>query len=395
MSKHHIFVASLYPLDRDPRVLRQLHALRHRYRITAAGFSDPNIDGVAYIPIPRPSEQFSHWPRFLVRIRRKSNVSVGYLRLLLKQYEDYYWSHPHIRVLEKKFLSSGADLIYANDLELLPVASRSASRMNAKVFMDAHEFTPRQDDHRWMFRTFFQPYWDFLCGKYLSGVDGFITVSKGIAEEYTRRFGVDCGLISNAPFYEDLMPTALPSDGSIRMIHHGSATRDRGLENMIHLIDKLDHRFRLEFMLMPDSKGYIKELREKAARNPRITFRTPVRTMEIASTINDYDIGLYLLQPISSNQRLALPNKIFEFIQGRLAVAIWPSPEMKRLVEEWKVGRVAEDFTIDAMADILNSMTIDEIMVMKQTAHIAAKELCAEKNGECLLKMIDGLMACP
>jgi hypothetical protein len=30
---------------------------------------------------------------------------------------------------------------------------------------------------------------------------------------------------------------------------------------------------------------------------------------------------------------MALPNKFFEFIQARLAVAIWPSPEMSKITK--------------------------------------------------------------
>ena len=54
---------------------------------------------------------------------------------------------------------------------------------------------------------------------------------------------------------------------------------------------------------------------------------------ELPRMANDYDVGLYLLPPTNFNQRYALPNKFFEFIQGRLAIAIGPSPEMAKLVE--------------------------------------------------------------
>ena len=53
---------------------------------------------------------------------------------------------------------------------------------------------------------------------------------------------------------------------------------------------------------------------------------------EIVDTIAEYDIGLFILSPINFNYYHALPNKLFEFIQARLAIAVSPSPEMARIV---------------------------------------------------------------
>ena len=96
---------------------------------------------------------------------------------------------------------------------------------------------------------------------------------------------------------------------------------------------------------------------------------------------------MYLLPSESFNNNLALPNKIFEFIQGRLAVAIWPSIEMKRIVDECQLGLVADDSTIDAMAEILNNLTVEDLNRFKQNSHKAAAIYNAENNAE-QLKLI-------
>ena len=89
---------------------------------------------------------------------------------------------------------------------------------------------------------------------------------------------------------------------------------------------------------------------------------------------------------------MALPNKLFEFIQGRLAIAIWPSPEMARIVHEYKCGIVSEDFTIESIANRLNSLSVQDIMKFKQNSHTAADFLCAEKNREEFLSIVKKLM---
>ena len=45
--------------------------------------------------------------------------------------------------------------------------------------------------------------------------------------------------------------------------------------------------------------------------------------------------------PINFNNKLALPNKLFDYVQARLGVLIGPSPEMVHYVEEYDLGEVA------------------------------------------------------
>ena len=82
------------------------------------------------------------------------------------------------------------------------------------------------------------------------------------------------------------------------------------------------------------------------------------------------------------NVRHCLPNKLFEYIQARIAVAIGPSPDMLCLVEKYKCGFVSEKFTLEAMINTLNQLTPNMINLMKDGSHKAADYLCWEKECE-------------
>jgi hypothetical protein len=110
---------------------------------------------------------------------------------------------------------------------------------------------------------------------------------------------------------------------------------------------------------------------------------------ELVRMANSYDIGLYLLPPNNFNQRYALPNKFFEFIQARLAVAIGPSPEMAALVRRYACGVIAADFTPEALAGELNNLDTEQIYAFKKASDVAAAELCAERNAEVILNVVD------
>jgi hypothetical protein len=217
------------------------------------------------------------------------------------------------------------------------------------------------------------------------------TVCRAIADEYQKNYGVKCEVITSAPFFEDLEPSPTNKNG-IRMIHHGGLSTSRRLENMIFLMDYLDDRFSLDFMLINNNQSYHNKLRAIAKRSTKIRFRDAVPMKDIAKSINSYDIGLFLLWPGAFSYKMALPNKLFEFIQGRLAIAIWPSPEMARVVEEYDLGIISNDFSIKGISEKLNSLSSADVMKFKMNAHHAANTLCAEQNKNILLNIIEKLL---
>ncbi len=80
------------------------------------------------------------------------------------------------------------------------------------------------------------------------------------------------------------------------------------------------------------------------------------------------------------NNRYALPNKFFEFVQARLAVAIGDSYEMKQYVRKYDLGIAADENAPEALAEKFIKLTREDIMRYKQNAHKYARELSAEPN---------------
>ena len=104
--------------------------------------------------------------------------------------------------------------------------------------------------------------------------------------------------------------------------------------------------------------------------------------------LNNYDIGLFFVKPVTFNLLNCLPNKLFEFIQGRLAIAIGPSPEMSKIVEKHNCGFVSKDFNTNSMIELLNNLDKKNIDKAKLNSSRAAKELCFEKESRFLINKI-------
>ncbi|MGE5329798.1 MAG: glycosyltransferase [Deltaproteobacteria bacterium] len=370
-----ILILSFTDLSSDPRVRRQIRFLKEEYEITAVGTASPDIEGVFSIVL---NEQR----------RNQYKKYINSVKLLGRLYENYYWSNPLIRESVEILSKKEFDIIISNDIDTLPLALKI--KRNAKVLFDAHEFAPKEFEENLKWRLLYSNYKHYLCKKYIPKADAMLTVCQGIADEYEKNYEKKPIVVTNAPEYKDIQPTET-DEKKIRIIHHGGVNPSRKLEKMIDMMQYLDDRFCMDFMLVGD-ENYIYELKTKANKNPRIRFIEPVKVEDICDKISEYDIGIYILEPNSFNNKMALPNKFFEFIQARLAVAIGPSPEMARIVKQYDCGIIGEDYSPQSMAKILNSINAEKIDYYKKQSDKLAEIMCAENNQEIVRNLVKRLL---
>jgi hypothetical protein len=146
--------------------------------------------------------------------------------------------------------------------------------------------------------------------------------------------------------------------------------------------------------MLVGSEPYIRDLKLLAEKHAhgRVEFHAPVPPSQIVETIATYDIGFYVLAPSSYNNRMALPNKFFDFIAAGLAVCIGPSPAMAALIEHYRFGVVAPDFEPKVVADTLNNLTIEHIQAMRDAARAATPALSAEKEMAKVVSLYERLL---
>ena len=370
-----MLVISLSDLGSDPRVDRQIDFLRAEHRVIAAALAPPAYDDVDFVELERAT-----LPRPARRGRRLAALSTRLVGL----HERGYWTDPDHRGWQRILTGLGAELVVANDISALPLAF-SVGR-GAPVLFDAHEYSPAEFETSRLWRLLERPHVRWICRRYLSRVAGMTAVSQGIADRYQREFGVSSVVVTNAPRYETLTPR--PIGEPIQLVHFGWPDPQRRLEDTLAAMELLDEHYGLDLLLAgPGPSGYLDELRRRAAGDPRIRFLDPVPMREISRFANAYDIGVFLLPPQHVNQEFTLPNKFFEYIQGRIVPAIGPSPEMARIVREWDCGIVAEDYTPEAFAAAIAGTSRARLAELKENVDRAARELCAERNAPTVLDL--------
>ena len=410
-----ICIVSFSVIGRDGRVLRQIKHLAAKYCLSIVGYGDPPPDyatrtGVRWYRVDllespsselcsRPGERkrkcckrrYQFVRRALDRLTNGILLSLGRVRPTF--FEAWYWSKQHHRQALEYAIQSHCDALLANDWEALPVAVAVANRTGAKLVFDAHEYAPLEFANSLSWRFFFRPAVVHFLQKGSPQIDASVAAWPAISERYRQEFGLEPLVLLNIPEGVALREKAIDFN-HVRLVHHGVAIRGRKLENMINALAMSHTRFRLHFMLIHGDPGYLDELKELAEKGApgRIIFEDPVQPEEIVKRISEFEIGFYLLAPTNFNNRMALPNKLFDFITAGIAVCIGPSPAMAEIVRQYGLGWVAPSFEPKDVAETLNQITHDELLNRHLASIETAKKMNAPAEMSKLLNIYDRLL---
>lgn len=376
-----VLLLSLSSLRRDPRLLRQISLLRKDYEVFTAGYGEAP-DGVkGHYRIP---DELRAWRRDYRRFYALSSM---------RAFSRLYFGAPWVRHLLSVIPPGSFDVILANDANAAPLARRLAPRLGWHA--DLHEYATRQGEDNPTWRRFTRPVNTWMVRHNVSQADSATTVSPGLAAAYRDEFGIDCEVVPNtAPYRPDLEPRPTSTTGPLRLVYAGATVSSRRLERMIDAVGQVEAQspgaLVFDLYLMRADPVYRRQLEQHAgAAGPAVRLLDPVPFDELISTMSQYDVGFYACPPTNFNQEHALPNKLFEFVQARLAVVSGPSADMAPCVREHGFGVVARGFEVDDLAAALRGLTAKEVDQYKKAAHHAARALSSERTSKPWVMAID------
>lgn len=295
------------------------------------------------------------------------------IKLFLYLLTGNYISYLNFKNFSKlEFAKKPAKIVICHDALLLP--SIVDNKAFKKVIFDAREFYPGQFEHDWLWKLTFGRLYHWICLNYLHKIDEKITVSGSIAILYEKQYGAKFSVLPSYPEYHELTIKEM-EPGMVHMVHHGVANRNRSIEAMITMVDLLPENYRLDLYLVPIDKRYYRKLCKLTESIGRVTMHHPVQPEDIITTINNYDIGLFVPPPVTVNLNASLPNKFFEYIQARLAIVVSPLDEVSKWVKKYDVGKVSSGFSAEEIADTILQMDEEATMYYKKQSNKHAKEL--------------------
>jgi glycosyltransferase involved in cell wall biosynthesis len=288
------------------------------------------------------------------------------------------------RILALASIARGAhaerpDVVHANDIATLIPGWVAARLSGARLVYDTHEYAVgvpyRKAVWAWLAATIER----LLIGR----CDAVITVSDGIAERLQDRYGLDQlpTVVRNVP---DLPPPGEAPDLREQMaigdaplvLHQGAVADGRGGGNLIRAVAEMDSAHLLFLGADGAFVDGLRELGRSAGLDGRLHFHPPVPLAELLSYTSQADVGVSLLEDTCENHRLALPNKLFEYLAADLPVVVSDLPEMRRLVTERGVGWVTNPGNPDDIARVLAEALADrDDPALHERVQAAAAEL--------------------
>ena len=364
--KPSLLIISFSDISKDARVLKQVREFVTTYDVTTCGFGEAPIDGVEHLRVdPSPAEARG--------VLAKAVTAVDLLMSRLGRFGGTYWHIPYVAEATRMLRGRTFDVALANDVDTVPIAIRTVGA--SRVHADLHEYFPGLFDASTVLGRRQNSYLAWLVRRYASRAGSSTTVSGGIAAAYAA-FGLSCDVATNATPLADLSPT--PVAEPIRLVHSGIAQVSRELELTMSAVAASTSDVTLDLFLMPNDPVYLDRLRALAGElGPRIRVRDPLPQSQLVTGLNDYDIGVFVLPPTSFNNANALPNKFYDFVQARLGIIVGPTPDMAALVREHALGAVTEDFTVDSIRAVLDSLTPEAVVGWKKHSDASAGTLSA------------------
>lgn len=234
----------------------------------------------------------------------------------------------------------GPDVVHAHDAAMLFPGLLGSRLVGAKLVYDTHEYAsgvPYRERSWALFVTTLERALIRRC-------DAVITVSDGIADRLQERYGLSA---RPAVVRNTCDPTAYRTRGTVIdlrdkpaasqatvVLHLGAVARDRGCATLIRALTTLDDSVRLVF-LGADDNAFVDQLLSLAKAlgvRDRVQTHGSVAISDLLACTEQADIGVSLLEDTCENHRLALPNKVFEYLAAGLPVVASDLPELRRVL---------------------------------------------------------------
>jgi len=271
-----------------------------------------------------------------------------------------------------------AILVHANDLDTLAAGVILSRFKRAPLLYDAHElFTAQFTSASRQFRA-------ILFGlehRLIRRTDCVVTVNQSIADTLAAWHGVPVPrVVMNCPSVQELARADSGRLGSrresvMRVIYQGVYRTERGLEELILSAARFDSA-ELYLRGYGDLEPALRTLVEREGLRQQVHFLPPADPGQMVESLLGFDIGVVPYRPTNLNQQFCLPNKVFEYLQAGLALAVSALPELERLVKETGTGEVFDPERPEDITRAINFLTSDvnRLADLKARARAAGRE---------------------
>jgi len=237
------------------------------------------------------------------------------------------------------------NIFHAVDLDTLWAAVTASKSVGGKVIYESRELYTELLALRG--RPIVKYFWRSLEKRLINKAAHVVTINESIATELVRRYKIEPPTVAmNVPrLSSEIQPINLREryafPGRFVLIFQGILRAGQGIARVI---ETLTHLPDVSLLLVGDGpyRGEAMELVRQRGLLSRVKFIGMVEPDELPALAAGADAGLVLLEPVALNHRLALPQKLFQYIGAGTPPIVSNQPELIKIVEKDNLGLVLE-----------------------------------------------------
>lgn len=359
----------------DSRVLKENISLQKAgYDVRVVALHEAPLkefDEVKNIPVHRIKLRSRGWSKNKVVQLLKY---LEFIYKVVKQYKD-------------------SDIYHCNDLNALPIGViiKKFFNKDAKIVYDSHEYQA----HRAGISKTISKLSYFLEKRLLPYCDEVIVVSKSIAQAYVSDYGIkEPKVIFNTPSFTEIDKSNyfrekynIKSNEKI-FLYQGRLAKYRGIEKLVKIFKSMPVNYHLVLM------GHGEELKNFLSKieDINIHIHEPVPPYKILEYTSSADYGISMIEPVCLSYVYCLPNKVFEYTMAGLPIIVSALPEMKRFIEENRIG-MSVDFNdnIENLKDDFIKFSKEDYSGYRNNLNNTANKFNWEEQEKFLLKIYKSL----
>lgn len=334
----------------------------------------------------------------LIGRKRRSSPEVGQREYATRRFRLWWETGPLFYAafntrLFLYLLFNKADVLVANDLDTLPANYLISKIRGSELYYDSHELFTEVPEL--VSRPRVQSVWQRIERWILPKISHMYTVNASIAAVYAAKYKLEVGVVRNVPFRKriesvtaDRKQLGLPEDKKIFIFQGAGINVQRGAEEALQAMQYTTNLMLL-FVGSGDVIPFLKEETKRRGLSAVVQFvpRQPMDKLIEYTRVADF--GLSLDKDTNLNYRYSLPNKLFDYIQAELPVLVSSLPEVRKIVENYDIGEVADTIDPHRLAELMMKMAEDtsRLAKWKENLKLAAAELCWENEENKLLEI--------
>lgn len=328
----------------DARVQREATTLSSRYRVTVFGLDR----GTPYERDNGFQVRLIHVPARELR-HRPGGLLAAYLQFAARAVASIRRHRP--------------DVLHAHDLDALIPSAIVAARLKVPLIYDAHELYAEQSGRGPAARRFLRTLEDIA----MRHADAIIAANESRADVMWHEYRTPMRpvVVLNCPMARH---ERIVSDGRLRryvadhgrrwdriVIYQGGFPDDRHLRELARAAAGLPLNAGVVFV----GAGPAADVVRSEGRD-RVLLHPLVAVDELLPFIADGDVGVVTYANTCRNNYLCAPNKLFDYAQVGMPIAVGDLPELVRIVATFDAGVVFKNGDPDSMAHEITALLTDE-----------------------------------